>query len=111
MVAGPRAQLRPTTAAPDPQLGALAVVGDGLDLVGPGVDDVAVERLDQVRPVQDDFGHVGAGLEMPPTLELEEVAFGADDGTLGEPLEQSEGLRLARSASLHAWIASWLAKM
>jgi hypothetical protein len=91
-------------AADHPELGAMGVVGEGLDHVRSGVDELAVERFDEVRPLEDDFGHIGAGLEIAAPLELEEVPFGADHRALGEPLEQPTRLRLgpARLRSLDA---------
>jgi hypothetical protein len=79
------------------------------------VDELAVERLDEIRPLEDDLRHVGSGLEVAAALELEEIPFGADDWTCGQPLQQARRLRAAQLGAarlgFHAWIASWLPKM
>ena len=67
----------------------MGIVGECLDHVRSSVDELAVERFDQIRPLEDDLRHVGPRLEIAAALELEQVPFGADDRALGEPLEQS----------------------
>ena len=69
----------------------MRVVGERFDDVGAGVDEVAVETLDELRMLEDDLGNVRAGLQIAPPLELEQIAFRADDRAGGEPLQQSEG--------------------
>ena len=39
--------------------------------------------------LEDDLGDERAGLQVAPALELEQVALGAHDGTLLEPLEEA----------------------
>src|SRR5215218_4391640 len=75
--------------ADHPQLLAVRVVGEGLDHVGAGVDELAVELGDELRVVEDDLGHERAGLQVAAALELEQVALSADDGALRETLEES----------------------
>src|SRR5438445_10483253 len=41
--------------------------------------------------VEEALGNVRAGLQIAPSLELEQIAFRADDRAGGEPLQQSEG--------------------
>ena len=75
--------------ADDAQLLAMAVVGEGLDHVGAGVDEIAVQLAHQIGMLEHDFGHEGAGLQIAAPLELEEIAFGADDRPRGEAVYQS----------------------
>ena len=65
--------------APDhAELLAVAVVGERLDDVGAGVDEVAMELDDDLRVVEHDLGDEGSGLQVAPPLELEDIALGAD---------------------------------
>ncbi len=65
--------------ADDLQLLAVAVVGERLDDVGSRPRELDVQLADDVGVLEHDLGHEAAGLEIPPPLELEEVALGADD--------------------------------
>ncbi len=77
--------------ADQPQLLAVPVVGEGLDDVRAGVDELAMQPLDELRVVEHDLGDERAGLQVAAPLALEQVALRADDGTLLEPLEQATG--------------------
>ena len=56
------------------------------------MDEVAVELRHDLRVLEHDLGHEGAGLQVPAPLELEDVALGADHGALVEPLQQRQPL-------------------
>ena len=71
------------------ELDAVGVVREGLNDVGARVDELAVELRHELRVIQHDLGHVGAGLEVAAPLQLEEVALGADHGAVRKPLEQT----------------------
>ena len=79
--------------ADQPQLLPVRVVRERLDDIRARVDELAVELGDELRMLQDDLGHVRAGLEVPAPLELEEVSLGAD---------HRAGLELFRKAELLA---------
>ena len=61
------------------QLFAMRVVGEGLDHVRPGMDELAVELRHEIRMLQDHLGHIRPRLQVAAPLELEEIPFGADD--------------------------------
>jgi hypothetical protein len=63
------------------------------------MDELAVELGDEIRVLQDNLRHVGPGLQVPPSLELEEVALGADHRPNGEPIVQTPAVR--RSTIIH----------
>ena len=71
----------------------MGVVRERLDHVRPGVDEVAVELLDEVGVLEHHLRHERAGLQVPAPLELEEIALGADDGAGGQSLDEPEPLR------------------
>src|SRR6185437_15869941 len=81
-------------AADEAQLLAMPVIGEGLDDVGAGMHELAVELLDELRVLQYHLRHEGTGLEIAAPLELEEIALGADHRTGGKPLQQALLLRL-----------------
>ncbi len=91
--------------APDDlELGAVRVVGEGLDDIRARVDEIAMQAFDQLRVLENDLGDVGAGLQVAAALELEQIAFGADDRAGGQPLQESEGFSrylLGRVLSRH----------
>ena len=88
-------------AADQPQLLAVGVVGEGLDHVAAGVDEILVQALDRLGMVEHDLGHEGAGLEIAAPLQLEQVAFGADHRSGREPREQAAGGVARRSDGRH----------
>ena len=71
----------------------MRVVGERLDDVRACVDEVAVQLGDDLRVLEHDFGNEGARLQIAAPLELEYVAFGADDRALVETLEEGETRR------------------
>jgi hypothetical protein len=75
-----------------PQLLAVRVVGERLDDVRPGVDELAVQLADLLGMLEDDLGHERAGLQVAAPLELEQVPLRADDRPVVEPLQQSASL-------------------
>ena len=77
--------------ADDAELVAVGVVGERLDDVRAGVDEVAVELVDDLRMLEHDLGDERARLQVAAALELEDVALGADHGALLEALEQGRG--------------------
>ena len=79
-------RLEVALAADDAQLLAMRVVGERLDDVRARVDEVAMELRHDLRMLEHDLGHERAGLQVAAPLELEDVAFGADDGALVEAL-------------------------
>ena len=107
-------------AAHHPQLGAVGVVGEGLDHIRARVDELAVERLHQIRPIEHDLRHIGARLQISAPLELEQIPFGADHRPSGEPSSSPSGFDpgtllvpvfrappvLRGLAGHHAWMAS-----
>ena len=74
--------------ADQPQLLTVRVVGEGLDHVGSGVDEVTVQLTHHLRVLEHDFRHVGPGLKVAAALELEEIALRADDRSRGETLDE-----------------------
>jgi hypothetical protein len=52
------------------------------------MDEVAVQLAHHLGVLQHGFRLEGARLEIAAPLELEEVALGADDRTLAQPLDQ-----------------------
>ena len=52
------------------------------------MDELPVQAGDEVGMLEHDLGHVGARLQIAAPLELEQVALGADDGAVFEPLQQ-----------------------
>jgi hypothetical protein len=94
-------------AADDAQLLAVGVVGAGLDDVGAGMDEVAMELDERLGMLDHDLGHEGAGLQIAAALELEDIAFRADDGAVGEAFEQVLGHgRSSKGKSMPAIFAS-----
>src|SRR6185437_2598433 len=73
-------------AADDAQLLAMRVIGEGLDDVRAGMDELAMELGDQIGVLEHHFGDEGAGLQIAASLELEEIALGADHRPGGKPL-------------------------
>jgi len=69
------------------------------------VHEIPMQRLDEVGTLEDDLRHVGAGLEISASLELEQVALRADDRPRREPFEQpgrlARGLRFRRCLARH----------
>jgi hypothetical protein len=51
------------------------------------VDEFAVKLRNEIRVLQNNFGHVSSGLQVPAPLELEEIPLGADHRPNGEPVE------------------------
>ena len=76
-------------ATDEAQLLAVCVVREGLDHVGAGVDELPMELSHQLGMLQDHDRNVGAGLQVAPALELEQVPLGADHRPLREPLEKA----------------------
>src|SRR5262249_9126529 len=105
--------------APDDlELGSMRVVGERLHDVRAGVNELAVQRLHQRGPLEHDLWNVRARLEIPPSLELEQIPFGADDGSVRQPFEQSRRLLRGRFRGrdplrlrCHDWSANSLPKM
>ncbi len=88
----------------DAQLLAMRIVGERLDDVRAGMDELAMKLGDQVRMLKHDFRHEGPGLQVATPLELEQIALGADHRPGGKPFEESQILtflcRRHRSFSL-----------
>ena len=72
--------------ADDSQLLAVPVVGERLDDVRAGVHELSVQGGDLVGVIEHGLGNERPGLEVAATLQLEEVALGADHRSGGEPL-------------------------
>ncbi len=77
-------QLDVPFAADRAELLAMAVVGERLDDVRSGGDELSMEGDDRLGSVEHDLGHERAGLDVAATLELEEVALGADHRAVGQ---------------------------
>ena len=75
--------------ADDSHLLAVRVVGERLDHVGAGMNEVSVQLRHDLRMVEHDLGHERARLEVSPALELEEVTLRADDRALLEPFQET----------------------
>ena len=86
-------RLEVVLAADHAQLLAVRVVGERLDDIGAGVDEIAVQLRDRVRVLEHHLGDEGAGLQVAAALELEDVALGADHGAVLEALQQRRALR------------------
>ena len=69
------------------------VIGERLDDVGARVHELAVELVDDLRMLEHDLRHEGAGLQIAAPLELEQIAFGADHRPLVEALNEAHFLR------------------
>jgi hypothetical protein len=82
-------RLQDVLAADDPQLLSVALIGECLDDVRPGMDEVLMQTAHDLRMIDDDLGHESAGLQIAPPLELEQIAFRADDRAFGEALQQA----------------------
>ena len=92
-------------AADDAELLAMRVIRERLDDVRSGVNEVAVELGDRLRMLEHDLRHERAGLQIAAALELEDIAFGADDGAL------RRGVAATRRAKRRAWAwrtISWM---
>ena len=57
------------------------------------MDEIAMQLRDRFRVLEHDFRHEGAGLQIAAPLELEHIAFGADDRAAGELLQKGDALR------------------
>ena len=79
--------------ADDTELLAMGVVGEGQHDVGACVQEVAVELSHDLRVLQNRLRHVGAGGEITATLDLEQIALGADDGSSRQPFAQIRSAR------------------
>jgi hypothetical protein len=66
----------------------MRVVRERLHNVGPGVDELTVQLGDQERLLEDDLRHEGARLQVPASLELEQVPLGADHRPGSQPITQ-----------------------
>jgi hypothetical protein len=69
------------------------VIGERFNHVRPGVDELTMEPGDEVRMLQHDLRSVGPGLEVPTSLELEEVPLGADNRTRFKPFQKARSGR------------------
>ena len=78
----------------------MGVVGEGEHDVGAGAQEVSVQPDHRVGVLQHHFGHVGAGGEIAGSLQLEQIALGADDRPRRQPFEQA---RSARRCSAGHW--------
>ena len=86
----------------------MSVIGECLDDIGTVVDEVAVHLFDDFRMVEHRFGHECAGLDVAAALELEQIAFGADDRTPREPLDEALTWRsFGGRGFLHAIHTHW----
>ena len=75
--------------ADQPQFFAMRVIGEGLDHVGAGAQEIAMQVLDLLGEVEHDLRHVGARLQVAAPLQLEEVALGANHRSRGKPFEKT----------------------
>src|SRR5215470_2121493 len=66
----------------------MGIVGQCLDDVRAGVNEIAMELCDDLRMFEHDLGHESAGLKVAAALKLEHVAFGANHRALVETLQQ-----------------------
>ena len=65
--------------ADDAQLLAMGVIGEGLDDVRAGVDEITVELRHDFGVLEHHLGDIGARLEVPTALALEQVALRTDE--------------------------------
>ena len=72
----------------------MRVIGEGLDDVRAGMNEVAMELDDDLGMLEHDLGHESSCLEIAAPLELEDVAFGADHRTGFEALQQGRSLKV-----------------
>ena len=75
-------------AADHPEFLSMRVVGERLDDVGARMHEVAMELSHDLGMLEHDLRHESPGLEIASPLELEDVALGADHGTVLEALQQ-----------------------
>ncbi len=66
----------------------MAVVGERLDDVGPGVHELAVQLLDHLGMLEHHLRDKGASLQVSAAFAFEKVAFGAHDGAIRQHAEQ-----------------------
>ena len=81
-------RLQVSLAADQCQLLPVGVVGEGLHDIGTGVDELAMQLGDHPRLLQHDLRDERTRLEVPPTLELEEITLGADHVACAESIEE-----------------------
>ena len=81
-------------ATDDAQFLAMRVVRERFDHVRTGMHEVAVDLRHDLRVIEHRLGHERARLHVAAPLEFEQVTFGADDGAIRQPLEQTFALCL-----------------
>ena len=67
----------------------MRVVSEGLDDVGAGSQEIAMEGLDLLGEIENDFGDVGSRLQVAPALQFKQIALGANHRAGGELIEQT----------------------
>src|SRR5206468_2530798 len=66
----------------------MRVVSQRLDHIGARVHEIEMELTHDLRMLEHDLGHERAGLQIAAPLEFEQVAFGANDRTGVETLQE-----------------------
>ncbi len=82
-------------AADDPQFLAMRVIGERFDDVRARVHEIAVDLRHDLGMIEHGFRHERARLHIAATLELEQIALGADDGAVRKPLDETLALPAA----------------
>jgi hypothetical protein len=72
--------------ADDAHFFAVRIVGEGLDHIRAGVNELTVELSHNLRMLEYNLRYECSSLQVASPLALEEITLGADDGALGEPL-------------------------
>ena len=67
----------------------MRVIRESFDNVRTGVDEIAMDLRDDLRMIQHRLGDERTGLHIAAPFEFEQVAFGANDGAVSQPLEQA----------------------
>src|SRR4029434_94268 len=75
--------------ADKPQLLPMSIICERLDHIRAGSQKIAVQSDDRLGMIQDGLRNKGSGLHVPAPLELEQVTFRADDGSLIQALQQT----------------------
>jgi hypothetical protein len=71
------------------ELAAVRVVGERDHDVGAGPKKFAVQLAQCVGKIENDFGNIGAGLDVAAPLEFEDVALGAEHDAGFQPFEDA----------------------
>src|SRR5208337_2377279 len=78
-----------TLSADYPELLAMSVIGEGFHNVAAGMHEILMQPLDHLRILDYRLRHESARLKVAAPLQLEEIAFRADDWAAFEAIEEA----------------------